>query len=223
VPVLRARFGRAFLDLNRGADELDPGMYDGPLSVPVRPGDRVDAGLGVLPRIAGHGLDIYRRRLSPGEATTRLAALHRPWHDRIAALLERARARHGYAILIDCHSMPPPAGTLAPQIILGDRYGASAAPSLVAIIEAHFAAAGWRVGRNKPYAGGHTTAFHCDPARGIHVVQVEIDRNLYMDVPRMARHHGFGTVQERLTGLAQRLVAAAPSLGLAPDLREAAE
>lgn len=223
VPVLRARFGRAFLDLNRGADELDPRMYDGPLSLPIQHGERVDAGLGVLPRIAGYGLDIYRRRLAPSEAELRLAALHRPWHDRIATLLERALARHGYAILIDCHSMPPPAGALPPQIILGDRYGTSASPALVAMIEEHFSRAGWRVGRNKPYAGGHTTVFHSDPSRGIHVVQVEIDRSLYMDVHRMARHDGFERVQAQMSGLAQRLLAAAPALDLGPGLCEAAE
>jgi N-formylglutamate deformylase len=220
VPVLRARFGRAFLDLNRGADELDPHMFDAPLSVPARRGERVDAGLGVLPRIAGPGLDIYRRRLPPGEASTRLAALHRPWHDRIAALLARAHERHGHAILIDCHSMPPPTGAQAPQIVLGDRHGTSAAPALTAFIEAHFGRAGWRVGRNKPYAGGHTTVFHCDPPAGVHVVQVEICRSLYMDVHRMARHDGFADVQAQMAGLAQHLLTAAPGLGLSPALRD---
>jgi N-formylglutamate deformylase len=195
-------------------------MFDAPLSVPARRGERVDAGLGVLPRVAGPGLDIYRRRLPPGEASTRLAALHRPWHDRIAALLARAHERHGHAILIDCHSMPPPTGAQAPQIVLGDRHGTSAAPALTAFIEAHFGRAGWRVGRNKPYAGGHTTVFHCDPPAGVHVVQVEICRSLYMDVHRMARHDGFADVQAQMAGLAQHLLTAAPGLGLSPALRD---
>jgi N-formylglutamate amidohydrolase len=223
VPVMRARFGRAFLDLNRGADELDPRMFNAPLPIKAVPGERVDAGLGVLPRIAGHGLDIYRRRMAPAEAIARLDALHRPWHHRITTLLSRTLARHGYAILIDCHSMPSPSGPLAPQIILGDRHGDSAAPALVALIEHHFVAAGWRVGRNKPYAGGYTTVFHNDPPSGIHVVQIEIDRSLYMDTQRLVPHDGFARVQDAMTSLAHRLVAAAPGLGLAPNLREAAE
>lgn len=223
VPVMRARFGRAFLDLNRGADELDPRMFDAPLPIAARPGERVDAGLGVLPRIAGHGLDIYRRRMAPAEAVLRLEALHRPWHDRIATLLSRTRARHGHAILIDCHSMPAPSGPLAPQIILGDRHGQSAAPALVALIEQHFVNAGWRVGRNKPYAGGYTTVFHNDPAGGVHVVQIEIDRSLYMDTQRLVQHDGFARVRGAMTSLAHLLVAAAPRLGLDPPLREAAE
>jgi N-formylglutamate amidohydrolase len=223
VPVLRARHGRAYLDLNRAEDELDPAMFDGPPPLPPRATDRVAAGLGVLPRVAAQGLDIYRRRISPDDARVRLAALHRPWHARITELLARARARHGYAILIDCHSMPQPAGTAPPQIILGDRHGTSAAPALVAAIERHFSAAGWRVGRNLPYAGGHTTAFHGAPAAGIHAVQIEVDRALYMDPQRLVRHAGFARVALELAGLVRALIGTAPGLGLEPPLRDAAE
>lgn len=223
VPVLRARYARAFLDLNRADDELDPGMFDGAPPFPTRATDRVSAGLGVLPRVAGQGLDIYRRRLAPDEARSRIIALHRPWHARITELLARAQARHGHAILIDCHSMPQPAGALPPQIILGDRHGTSASPALVTLIERHFRAAGWRVGRNLPYAGGHTTAFHGAPGAGVHAVQIEIDRGLYMDPQKLVRHNGFAGVAAQLDGLARLIVAAAPNLDLSPPMREAAE
>ena len=225
VPVLTARHGRAFLDLNRAEDELDPAMFDGAPPLPARITDRVTAGLGVLPRVAAQGLDIYRRRLASAEVGDRLAALHRPWHTRIAELLARAQARHGYAILIDCHSMPRPAGVLPPQIVLGDRHGTTAAPALVALIERHFAAAGWRVARNAPYAGGHTTQFHGNAAAGIHAVQIEIDRSLYMDPQRLTRHDGFDAVADQMAALSRLLVGAAPMLGLAPPspLGEAAE
>jgi N-formylglutamate deformylase len=112
---------------------------------------------------------------------------------------------------------------LPPQIVLGDRFGTSAAPALVALMEQHFRRAGWRVARNAPYAGGHTTEFHAAAAAGIHAVQVEIDRSLYMDSNRMAPHAGFAEVAAQLTGLAQLLVSAAPALALGPTLREAAE
>jgi N-formylglutamate amidohydrolase len=223
VPVMRARFGRAFLDLNRGAEELDPVMFEGAMSVPAISSERVAAGLGVIPRIAGHGLDIYRRRLPAAEAERRLASLHRPWHMRIGELLARARARHGHAILIDCHSMPTPVGINPPQIVLGDRFGQSAAPALVTMIEQHFLRAGWRVTRNKPYAGGHTTVFHGDVANGIHAVQIEIDRSLYIEGRTLTRHSGFDRVQAIMTALATDVVAAAPAMGLDPALREAAE
>lgn len=223
VPVLRARHGRAFLDLNRAEDELDPAMFDALAPLVPRHTDRVAAGLGVLPRVAAQGMDIYRRRIPGTEAEARLAALHRPWHARIAELLARAKARHGYAILLDCHSMPRPAGTLPPQIVLGDRFGTSAAPELVDVMERHFVAAGWRVARNAPYAGGHTTEFHAAAAAGIHAVQIEIDRNLYMDTQRLAQHEGFAKVAEQLTGLVKMLVGYAPMLGLGRQFREAAE
>lgn len=223
VPVLRARYGRAFLDLNRAEDELDAAMYDAPLPLATQRSDRVAAGLGVLPRVAGHGLDIYRRRLAPAEAQSRLAGLHRPWHARITELLARAQARHGHAILIDCHSMPQPAGVMPPQIVLGDRFGTSASGALVTLVERHFMRAGWRVARNKPYAGGHTTQFHGSVVDGIHAVQIEIDRSLYMDTLRFVRHGGFADVAAQLAGLAKLLVEAAPGLGLGPNLREAAE
>ena len=119
--------------------------------------------------------------------------------------------------------MPQPAGMLPPQIVLGDRFGASASPALVTLIERHFMRAGWRVARNKPYAGGHTTEFHGSVADGIHAVQIEIDRNLYRDPQRFARHAGFADVAAQLAGLAKLLVEAAPGLELGPDLREAAE
>jgi N-formylglutamate deformylase len=224
VPVLAARYGRAFLDLNRAAGELDSAMFDAPLPVPVTVTDRVAAGLGVLPRVAAYGCDIYRRRLDPNEAVQRIALLHRPWHDRISTLLARARAQHGYAILLDCHSMPQPAGILPPQIVLGDRFGTSAAPALMAIVEQHFRAAGWRVARNRPYAGGHTTEYHAAVADGVHTVQIEIDRTLYMDPARMVPHAGFAQVASVLTALVPRLLAAAPGLGLSSSPhRDAAE
>ncbi len=223
VPVLRARYGRAWLDLNRAEDELDPAMFDAPLAVAARGTDRVAAGLGVLPRVAAQGLEIYRRRLAPDEARRRLAAVHRPWHRRITELLARAQARHGHAVLIDCHSMPQPAGAQPPQVVIGDRHGTSAAAGLVDLIEQHFRGHGWRVARNLPYAGGHTTEHHGQPAAGIHAVQIEIDRQLYMDIARFTPHAGFAAVADAFAGLATLLVARAPTLALAPALRDAAE
>ncbi len=223
IPVIRAHYGRAYLDLNRAADELDPAMFSDALPVPVRQTDRVTSGLGVLPRVAAQGLDIYQRRINPAEGVARIAALHRPWHDRIAELLERARRRHGYAILIDCHSMPQPVGMRPPQIVVGDRFGSSAAPALTMLVERHFAGAGWRIARNSPYAGGHTTELHGRVTEGIHAVQIEIDRTLYMDPRSLIRHSGFAGVAAQMAGLAALVVGAAPALGLAPALREAAE
>ncbi|WP_205599543.1 N-formylglutamate amidohydrolase, partial [Sandarakinorhabdus rubra] len=113
VPVLSATHARCWLDLNRRPDELDPAMFDAPLGVPATPTERVTAGLGVIPRLAALGLEIHARRLPAREAAARLAALHVPWHGQLASLLAAARARHGAALLLDCHSMPTPGGPRA--------------------------------------------------------------------------------------------------------------
>ncbi len=225
VPLIAARYGRAYLDLNRDADEIDPAMIADPLPPSAgQASDRVAAGLGVVPRIAAHGLDIYASRLRLTEVESRVGALHRPYHAGVGMLVERARRRHGYAILLDCHSMPtPPGGAAAPQFVIGDLHGRTAAPALVDAIETTIAAAGFRVSRNAPYAGGYTTFHHADRARGVHVVQIEVDRALYMDPARLATHGGFAAVAAAFAGLVATLLAATPGLALAPGWREAAE
>lgn len=223
APVMRARFARTFLDLNRAADEIDPAMIGGAMAIPTRRTDRVAAGLGVIPRIAAHGQEIYTRMIDPADAMARIAAIHTPWHARITALIARAEAQHGHAILIDCHSMPTPIGIRPPQIVLGDRHGLTAAPALVRLIERHFSSYGWRVVRNTPYAGGHITETHGAVAAGIHAIQIEIDRALYMDTNTLERNSGFDRVTAAMTGLARLLAATAPALALAATQREAAE
>ena len=223
VPVLAATHARSWLDLNRRADELDPAMFDAPLSIPVAVTERVAGGLGVIPRLAGHGLDIYARALPAAEAAARLASLHAPWHGRIAGILAAARATHGAALLIDCHSMPSATGARPPQIVLGDCHGRSAHPAIVQAIEDHFRRAGWRVARNAPYAGGYTTQHHGQPGTGIHAVQIEIDRALYLDNHRIALHAGAAKVRTVMTALVQRLLADWPALASNPPWAQAAE
>ena len=226
VPLLAARYGRSWLDLNRAPAELDPAMYVEPFdTVPAQTSERVQAGLGVVPRVAGYGLDIYPTRLRLAEARARIDRVHVPWHATLTALAGRAQARHGYAIVLDCHSMPTPGPQPGgpPQIVIGDLHGRSAAASLVDLIAAHFADAGLRVARNAPYAGGYTTAAHGRPEHGIHAVQIEIDRALYMDPARLSRHMGFPAIAALLGQLARLVLVRAPGLGLVPPFAEAAE
>ncbi len=207
APLLRARFPRAFLDLNREPFELDPRMFDGPLPDYVNTRSlRVAAGLGTIPRVVGDAQPIYRGRVAAADALARVATLHRPYHQRLAGLIERTRARFGVAILVDCHSMP---STLAEvgslDIVLGDRFGASAAPWAVEALESALLARGYRVRRNKPYAGGYIAEHYGAPAAGRHAVQIEVNRALYMDEARMVK-------LERAAGLAESLKAAAAAL-----------
>ncbi len=212
VPVLAASHARSWLDLNRAADELDPGMFDGALPWPCDASPRVAAGLGVIPRLAAQGHEIYARRLPASEAVARIASHHRPWHALVTAQMAAAQQAHGAALLIDVHSMPPPAGPRPPQIVLGDCHGRSAHPAIVAMMEDHFRRAGWRVARNQPYAGGYTTHHHGRPASGIHAVQIEICRSLYLDQQRLILTNGAAPVRSALTMLVQMLVAAWPQL-----------
>ena len=226
VPRLAARYGRSWLDLNRAPAELDPAMYVEPFdSHADQSTDRVQAGLGVVPRTAGHGLDIYPTRLRLEEARRRIETVHVPWHATLNELTARARDRHGFAILLDCHSMPSPGPGVpgSPQIVIGDLFGRSAGLPLVETIADHFSTAGLRVTRNAPYAGGYTTACHGRPELGIHTVQIEIDRALYMDPGRLARHMGFAAIAALMTGLVERLVEVSPRLGLQPPFAQAAE
>ncbi len=207
APLLRAHFPRAYLDVNREPFELDPRMFDGALPDYANTRSlRVAAGLGTIPRVVGDAQPIYRGRTPVAEALARIAALHRPYHQRLAGLVERTRARFGLAILVDCHSMPSTlaeAGAL--DIVLGDRFGASAAPWAVEALEQTLVARGYRVRRNKPYAGGYITEHYGSPAAGRHAVQIEVNRALYMDETRMVK-------LDRAAGLAELLRAAAEAL-----------
>jgi len=221
APLIAARLPRAWVDLNRAADELDPALIEGLRSHRLNP--RVTAGLGVIPRVVAAGRAIYATRISHAEAMARIDAVWRPWHARIGSLMAEAHAAHGLAVLIDVHSMPhevlaalpgPP-----PQVVLGDRYGASAAPWVVNWVEAAFAAEGLRVARNVPFAGAYIAQAHGRPRFGRHVVQVEIDRALYMDEARIERGAGFAD----FAALMARVIARIVPLGQAKAAGLAAE
>lgn len=178
-----ARRARAWIDLNRGEDERDPSIEEAGIAqrLPHR-SPRVRSGLGLVPRRAVGSGPIWRRRWLAAEIEARIEQDHRPYHRTVATLLARARQRFGVAVLIDLHSMPPlmPAGS-APQLVIGDRFGRSAAPRLVSRIEDAARSTGLRVALNAPYAGGHLLDRHAAPASGIHAVQIELDRMLYLD------------------------------------------
>jgi N-formylglutamate deformylase len=198
-------------------------MFEGTLDVPVdAPSPRVAAGLGVIPRIVRDGAEIYRGKLKSGEADARLSQLYQPYHQALSALMEETRARFGIAVLIDCHSMP--SALSVPDIVLGDRYGASAAPMLTAWTEAAFQKQGFSVARNTPYAGGHSTVLYGRVASGCHALQVEINRALYLDEDKIAKKASFDMLRARLMQAIKALLAIPPSqLGAPAALPQAAE
>jgi N-formylglutamate amidohydrolase len=212
APLLAAQFPRALLDVNRGIAELDQAMFAGLLRVKVdTPSPRVAAGLGVIPRIVRDGAEIYRGKLDSAEADTRLEQFYKPYHAALGGLMTETHAKFGVAVLIDCHSMP--SALAVPDIVLGDRYGASAAPALTARAESAFLREGFTVTRNTPYAGGHTTVQYGKVASGCHALQIEINRALYLDEDKITRKPSFATVRARLTR-AMEYLTAMPLTGL---------
>lgn len=213
--VLSASVARAYVDLNRDPSELDADMFEGrPTLAAATP--RVQAGLGAIPRITGDGQQIYRRKLTLAEAERRIAAVYRPYHAKLAGLVADTKALFGCAVLVDCHSMPSSArGPQSPDIVLGDRFGASCHPSVTALAEATLRRFGYRVARNAPFAGGHTTQTYGRPGERIHALQVEINRALYVDERTLEPTNGYARVRADMTRLAEALAAAALHRSLA--------
>jgi N-formylglutamate amidohydrolase len=175
---------------------------------------RVAAGLGTIARIVGTRREIYRGKLSFAEAERRIHGCHKPYHQALRSLIARARERFGFAILIDCHSMPSsglpmdPEGTVCPvDIVLGDRSGLSCHPSLTDVVAQQLSDSGYHVIRNNPYAGGYTTQSYGNPENGIHALQVEINRNVYMDETTLQRRAAFAKLKGDLRLLIRRLLA----------------
>ncbi len=196
--LLAARYGRSVVDLNRDPHELDPAMFhDGPPRACALPTPRVEAGLGCLPRVGARGEAIYGRLLSKAEGEARLAGIHDVYHGQLTELLDAQRTLHGRALLIDCHSMPSvqPGRRNLTDIVLGDRFGSSSDPRLVNRLERLFRNHGLTVARNAPYAGGYTTRRYGRPKRGIHAIQIEINRGLYMDEQAISRAGGFSALR----------------------------
>lgn len=204
APLLAARLPRAYVDLNRAPDEFDPALIEGIARAGHNP--RVSSGLGVIPRVVAGGRAIYRGKMSRAEAEARVSRVWHPFHAALRSLMARTRADFGQAILIDCHSMPHEAieahvrpGQPRPEVVLGDRFGAAAAPWITDRVEQAFRDAGFRTWRNSPFAGAYIAQTYGRPSARHHVVQVEIDRALYLDEARVIPGPGFAEFEARLT------------------------
>ena len=182
--LLVQRQARAWIDLNRREDERDPAVDEGAAGHAGRAGEagaKLRNGLGLVPRRANGRGELWRRRWTDAEIEARVVADHRPYHVALADALARARRRFGTAVLVDLHSMPPLSGAAPARVVIGDRFGTSTDPALAGIVERVAAEHGIPAARNRPYAGGHVIERHGRPADGIHAVQIELDRSLYLD------------------------------------------
>jgi N-formylglutamate amidohydrolase len=212
APILVAHFPRAYLDANREAWELDPRMFSEavPSFANIRSA-RVAGGLGTIPRLVGEGLEIYRGRLPLREAVMRIETVYKPYHDALRGLILGTKRSFGYAVLIDCHSMP---GSIKigetgvrPDFIIGDRFGTSASAALSEAAIGLLTAMGYTVAHNKPYAGGFITEHYGRPAQSVHALQIEVNRALYMNEATLEKSAGFAALAEDLARFSADLMA----------------
>src|SRR3984885_7099819 len=209
-PLVRAHFPRCYVDVNREPYELDPRMFDGRLpSFANTRSMRVAGGLGTVARVVGESQEIYGQRIPVEDAIRRIEGLYKPYHRALRRLMTRIHRDFGTAVLVDCHSMPSTAGPKDERpradIVIGDRYGTSCVGLVADVIEAILRERGYVVSRNKPYAGGFITEHYGNPAAGLHSVQLEVNRGLYMDERRFEQSRTFATVARDLEMMADRL------------------
>ena len=198
-----ANFPRAYVDVNREPYELDPRMFDGALPAHANIGSpRVAGGLGSVPRVVDEGVEIYGRRIPVSEGLERIERVYKPFHRTMRALLSRTHLQFGEVILLDCHSMPSTlkigAHGVCPDIVLGNRFGASAAPDITDCAIDALQALSLSVVCNKPYAGGYITEHYGRPRHGFHALQIEINRALYMDEASLELTAGFAALRTAL-------------------------
>ena len=213
APLLRAHFPRAYMDVNREPFELDPDMFVGKLPGYVNTRSlRVAGGLGTIARVVADGKEIYRGKLSFEEAQHRVGDLYEPYHEKLRELVADAHHRFGCGALIDCHSMPSvggpmdqDAGLVRADVVLGDRHGTSCASELTDYVEQVFVDLGYTVYRNTPYAGGYTTERYGKPLHGIHTLQIELNRGLYMDEDTLEKKPRFKDLKMDLSKLIERM------------------
>jgi N-formylglutamate amidohydrolase len=212
--VIVARYARAYVDVNREPYELDPAMFEDELPEFARARTaRVAAGLGSIARLVAEGREIYDRKLTFAEASRRIEGVHQPYHQALVGLIARAKARHGGAILVDWHSMPGAAagqGRRHVDMVLGDRFGSTCSEDLAFLVERELSAMGYVTARNAPYAGGYTTEAYGRPVDGVHALQIEISRSLYLDEASLAPSGGFARLSRDLERVFQRLAALKP-------------
>nr|WP_071674398.1 N-formylglutamate amidohydrolase [Nioella nitratireducens] len=223
APLLAAEYPRAFVDLNRACDEMDPAVVEGLRRGAVNP--RISSGLGVIPRVVSGGRPIYHGKLSRDEADQRLIQVWRPYHARLDALMDDSVARFGEAILLDMHSMPHEAldgllhkpGQRRPDVVLGDRFGASSSGEIIDRLEAVFAGAGLIVSRNSPFAGAYIAQHYGRPSRGRHAVQIEVDRSLYMNERDIRPNSNFQSVKALMRDVLRQMIGGGEALPMAAE------
>lgn len=209
APLLKAHFPRAYVDPNREAYELDPAMFEETLPDYVNTKSvRVSAGLGTIARVVTNGEEIYDGKLKFADAIQRVESTYTPYHSALKQLIAATKSTFGVCFLVDCHSMPSIGGPMDDDhgkgrvdIVLGNNHGNACAAELMAFADDCLTGLGLAVRRNNPYSGGFTTRHYGQPKAGVHALQIEINRSLYMNEDAIERNGGFAELKECLNTL----------------------
>lgn len=214
APLIAATFPRVYVDANREPYELDPAMFSEPLPEYITTRNaRIAAGLGTIARVVSNAVPVYAGKLAFADALRRIDGYWRPYHAALTEAIEDTRDLFGFCILIDAHSMPSNVQTVGADgrshpvgdVVLGDCHGTSCSPVLTGRVERLLGHQGYRVRRNAPYAGGYVTRHYGRPDLGVHALQIEVKRSLYMDERQLERTAGLnrlaGDIRRTLAGL----------------------
>jgi N-formylglutamate amidohydrolase len=213
LPLLKARFGRVYCDVNRAFDDLDPTVLDDASGLALAPSAKARLGKGVVwTATPPDGAPLLAARLPRAAYEARLARCWHPYHEALAGLLAETRGPGG-VFHLDLHSMQPVAnamhedatGSLRPDIVLSDREGASAGAGFLEAALAALDGLGFSVAVNDPFKGAEILRRHGNPAAGIHSLQIEVNRALYMDVGSYGKTQRFDDTRRRLATFVSRL------------------
>jgi N-formylglutamate amidohydrolase len=212
APLIEANFPRCFVDVNRASNEL-PSFWqtDGKIISP-----RAEIGMGVVPTMLSETINIYSEPLSLTAAKIRIKDLYHPYHDALQGLIGEARSLFGKVLLIDCHSMPGfnSMGSRRSDIILGDRFGESCSPEIVMLVEKLFQGLGYSVSRNYPYAGGFVTKYYGKPYESANALQIEINRDLYLNPITLDKKPGFTALAKNISLIINSIIKEVTALNL---------
>ncbi len=219
IPMLAARFPRCFVDVNRRPDEISTAWAKAVGMPHPFSSARANLGLGVVPTRLSEHMDIYKRPLKPSVLKNRLDRIYTPYHTALRQMIEVTREQFGMALLLDCHSMPGFAamGERRADIVLGDRHGTSCFPETIKMVEKLFCEQGYSVTRNYPYAGGYVTAHYGEPGRGSEVLQIEINRDLYLNPVTYKKKAGFERLRANIATILTQLTRWSSRLPLAAE------
>ena len=209
--LLCAEFPITVIDPNRACDDMDPTQIDGDWPAQLNPSTQsLKNGAGLIHMVGADKVPLYQRKLRVDEIVQRMSRYYSPFHDELARLLERAKARHGRVFHLSFHCMssvdpkaPHGAAAVRPDICLGDRDGTTCDPGFRSFVEERFRRLGYGVSVNAPFKGSEIMRRYGSPATGTHSLQVEICKRLFMDESTGERSSSFERLQRELTGVVE--------------------